>query len=92
LADDDTALSRTASADRDKAEVRIWLPMKRVAVLDALAAQRGTNRTALVMKFVDEAIERVVYEASVLIAMDRGNPTFADSDDVAASAMPNGRS
>ena len=76
---EDAALSRTAATDRDKAEVRIWLPMRRVAVLDALAAQRGTNRTALVMEFVDAAIERVVYEASVLLAMDRGNPTKSDT-------------
>ena len=75
-------LSRCAASDRDKAEVRIWLPMRRVAVLDALAAQRGTNRTALVMEMIDKAIEQVVYEASVLIAMDRGdrgNPTSVDS-------------
>jgi hypothetical protein len=88
---DDTALSRAAASDRDKAEVRIWLPMRRVAVLDAIAAQRGTNRTALVMEMVDKAIEQVVYDAMVVISMDRGNPTSLDSDS-AASAVPNGRS
>jgi hypothetical protein len=76
---DDAALSRAAASDRDKAEVRIWLPMRRVAVLDALAAQRGTNRTALVLEMVDKAIEQVLYDAMLLVHMDRGNPTSSDT-------------
>lgn len=75
-------LSRTAGADPDRVEVRIWLPRALAAVLDTVAIQDDTNRTALVTVATKEFLERRLYEARMLVRMhDGANPTSPERND-----------
>ena len=71
-------LSRSASPDRDTAEVRLDLPMSLVAVLDFLAARENTNRKALIEKFVRAALQEKLMDARVLLRMADSNPSTVD--------------
>lgn len=79
----DALLSRPANPDRQTAEVRVTLGLPYVAVLDTLAGQLGSSRTALVEAAVREYIDKQVYQSRALVRMfdtaDRaGNPTQGD--------------
>jgi hypothetical protein len=76
-------LSRTAGADPDRVEVRIFLPRGLAAVLDTLSVQDpSTNRTALVTAATKEYLEKRLYDARMLVRMhDSANPTSPERSD-----------
>ena len=73
---DDAALSRLAAAG--KTEVRVELPLRRVAVVDFLAGHREWTRKATLEWLLDIGITKVLEEARLLVRADEGNPTMPD--------------
>jgi hypothetical protein len=70
--------ARTTSDGGDISELRINIPRDLMALLDAAALARNSDRTKVTIEWLSEKALKVSHEAIVLERMVRGNPMLLE--------------
>jgi hypothetical protein len=70
--------ARTTSDGGDISELRINIPRDLMAMIDAIALARNSDRTKLTIEWMSEKSLKVSHEAIVLARMVHGNPMLSE--------------
>ncbi|GAB2531290.1 hypothetical protein [Simplicispira piscis] len=73
--------ARSAHTPRnDKAELRMMVPVRLMAIFDAVSLARNQERFELVLEELSKSADRWEHEATLIHRVTRGNPSLSDTN------------